>query len=458
MIAAGLRSLITPESMESVAAFCCDALFYGDTSWVFRRKEAVEILSENIIRHRQSVDFAPADLPSAGSEQDARHYVPMTLLRKEPGSFSRFDFIDESGRSLPLPTRAENAQVSAETLVDAARRVLGRPVGVGIVAELRLIAEAEKELALDVYTNVYLTPSGVLTNDADASERAALMANEDFRWLLRTLAYSSILVAEVPAAGAARRILRLCYDEEVPDVTRFRKKFARVGAWGYRLGWRGYMGQYLSPCIGAQSYHFELHAPPGVRLLEAGMTGTGLIARNPRRVHLYEEHAMRSRTVVAWAQFKIYGPGFVEAAALTAALVTASLIVCAIEAPRLASTNTSAPSLLLLFPGLVASYFARPVHALVTRPLNLARWALMGSAGLAYLAAGRLALISTVHPVHASGLRNFFTWLAALSVLPTVALFASWLLPFRLHGGMRSLWRRVLHKRDPGEAPGDPED
>jgi hypothetical protein len=420
-----------------------------------RRKETVEIVNETMIRHRQSFDFSIDELPDlpAAADGEARTLlVPVALLRKERGRFSRFDFTDEVGRTLPLPTRFENAQVSASTLVGAARAVLAG-IHPGVEAELRLIASAEKDLALAILRVAYQKPSDVFVNDADAPLRKRLVDHPSFTWLLRTLAYSSILVAAVSADGPRRRILKLSYDEQIADVTRVRAGWrlgARVAAWGYRLGWRGYIGEYLTPYIGARSYHFELHAPPGLELLEAGMTGAKPVRTDRHRVHLYEEHALSRRTAVAYAQFRVRGPGLVRTAVITAGLISVSLWVGRDEAARLAVTNTSAPSLLLLFPGLIASYLARPTHALVTRLLNLARWALLGSAGVAYVTAARLALITAGHPVGVSGLHRFLTWMAAISLVPTALVTASWLLPLRLSTWPRRAWRKIRGKTPPG--------
>ena len=233
------------------------------------------------------------DLPACVVDDRKHVHAPIAVLRKERGRFTRFDFTDETGRTIPLPTRSENGEISALTLSHAAHRIIGWGHA-GIEAELQLVATADKDLALAIYEYGYRAPTAVFAEDEDAPLRKRLMDDDRFRWLIRVLAYGSILVAQVEDTGIERRILKLSYDEQVADVTQLRKGGAlknRVAALAYRLGWRGYLAEYLSPHIGARSYHFELHAPPGMELLEAGLTGGQPVHSDRHRVHLYDESA-----------------------------------------------------------------------------------------------------------------------------------------------------------------------
>jgi hypothetical protein len=440
-------------SDRAVVALCCDMLLNGKTGWIRRRKETLEFLSETAIRHRLSLDFDVADLPIEERGNGAACKVPVTLLRKEPGRFTRFDFDDESGRSLPLPTLTQNATISAKVLQEGARRVLLPSVpSPELLAELALIARAERDLALAILRGAYLDPQGAIKTDSDAANRAKLVAHDDYKWLLRTLAYSSVVVADLTLDDCPRRIVKLSYEEQVADVTAIRKKRlrAKLGAWGYRLGWRGYVAQFLSPFVGACSYHFELHAPEGMELLEAGMSKSPADVEDRHRVHLYLHGAHRARTVVPYVQFRIRGPGFVGAAFLTSLLIVGSLAAAWHEASNLVDTTTSAPALLLLFPGLVATYLARPAHALVSRLLDLARWTLILCAGIAYLAAGRLALVTSAHPADEHNLRMWLGVSAIAAAALSLVLLASWLLPVRLNHPLRRQWRDWRLKRKRG--------
>jgi hypothetical protein len=415
---------------------CCDMLLDGKNDWIVRRKETAELLSEGLLRHKLSLDFFVGSLPATDVPNSVgMAFVPMTLLRKEPGTFTCFDLVDESGRSLPLPDRNRNADLSAGVLTEAAQRVLGH-VSAGLRAELRLIARTNKDDAVAIVRAAYESPEGPVAADADAVNRRRLWEHDRFQWLLRTLARSSVVVPHVELDGRPRRVLKLSYDEKITDVTLVGEQpqlRLKLRALANRFGWRGYVLTVFSPFVGASSYHFELHAPEGAQILTAGLAEMQQSERpDPRRVHLYLHDARAARSTVAWAQMRIRGPGFVGPAAITAVIITGALAVAAWRTPQLRDAATSAPALLLLFPGLVGTYLARPTHPLVNRLLNLARWTLALCTFLAFAAAGRMALVSAQHPTSETGLRWFFIGAAVVSAVCAVALAASCVLPRKL--------------------------
>lgn len=430
------RPHLSVASNADIHKKCCDLLLEGETGWIRRRKETASLITETRLHHRLSLDFLVAGLPTTRVGQTDMIFVPLTLLRKEPGTFTQFDLTDETGRSLPLPGRDRNAEISAGVLYQAAQKVLGEPISATLRAELGLIARAAKDNALQIVTGAYQSPEGALVKDTEAPVRRRLWRDARFRWLLVTLAQASVVVAVLPSDDRPRRIVKLSFDERISEVTELGQRGirARLDAWAYRLGWKGYLLQVHSPFVGAASYHFELHAPDGTELLAAGLepppsTANGTGPHDSRRVHLYLDDARDRRSSVAWAQFRIRGPGFVGAAAMTCLAITLSLAAAAYEAPKLVDTATSGPALLLLFPGLVGSYLARPTHPLVSRLLDLARWALILCTVIAYVAAGRLAIVSQAHASSAHSLRWFFGAAACCALVLTIALLVSWRMP-----------------------------
>jgi hypothetical protein len=432
-----------------------------DPAWVFRRKESVELLAATMVRHRMSLDF----IPPAGCD-----VVPVFLLRKATGQFTRFDLTDETGRSLPLPTRDENGALSAAVLVEAARQVLaGKSLKMTprLETELEFIATSDPDDSLAILRYRWpqdpeQTPwwSRLRRQVLEAIGRAPkppmeypenktlLRNNASLWWLLRTLAYSSIVAVPMEASdqpNQPRRLLKCAFDEEIQDLTQLgRAGIAEwlinlVGRAFLRLGWRGYQVDVVLPYAGARSFHLELFVPDGVQIIEAGLReGTIPRVSGPRkRVHLYIPHAEKSRTVAAFAQTRITGQGFTGSAFVAALSVSAVILAAWLLRDQYAGLAVGAgPSLMLLFPGLIATYLARAEHSFVTRHLRVARWVLVVSATLAYVAAARLAILNT--KTTPAELRAFFEPMFWISTVPTAMLLLSWRLPARLS----SRWRR----------------
>lgn len=110
---------------------------------------------------------------------------------------------------------------------------------------------------------------------------------------------------------------------------------------------------------------------------------------------------------------------------------------------EIAANPTSAPALLLILPGLIASYVARPdQHALTTRLLSSARRLLLGVALCAYIAAARVALAGGTPDggvelaAQAKSLEDWLCWLTAATVIFSVGLLVTW-----MRGKRRSLFR-----------------
>jgi hypothetical protein len=103
-------------------------------SWVKRRVEQIELVSDAAAKRRISVDFrldpdafGQAVVTEGKGEGNCRlHYVPLTLLKKAP--FANFDLRDESGMALPLLTKKKTAAIGAATLVAATQSMIVQQV------------------------------------------------------------------------------------------------------------------------------------------------------------------------------------------------------------------------------------------------------------------------------------------------------------------------------------------
>lgn len=414
-----------------------------DPSWVVRRKESLELLSEQHVRHRISVDF----MPPRGVD-----VVPLFFLRKAAGELACFDFHDEDGRSLPLPTREVNLARSRQLAIAAATDVLARArlrLTPRLRREIEFIATEQPDYAIAILRDRW--PQEGLTGRRSrrrpnhrgdrrpmrffSRAKRALWADPFFRWLIRTLAANAVVAVRVGASDR-RRVLKLVYDEELQPLFRapvdgiVANLMQRLRRATYLLGWLGYPLTTVTPHAGAQTFHLELQAPDGAEILAAGIHGEPRTWRRKRctSVHLYLPDARRARTVTAFAQLRVRGNGFVESALLISCAIAAAVAACWLGAGVLAGRDgDEAPSLLLLFPGVIATAVVRTEHPLARRLLRFARVVLLASATTAYVAAARLATIGRATDERT--LRACFGAAALVAALLAVALIATSVMP-----------------------------
>ena len=148
-------------------------------------------------------------------------------------------------------------------------------------------------------------------------------------------------------------------------------------------------------CVGGQTFHLEAEMPEGMGVASSlvGFTttdGTPLSdSKAPgRRIHLYVPGVEQARFGVAILSLRLQRAGFMGNALAACAAVTVVLLASVLAAPKLASANATVPTLMLFFPGLLATIVLQPTaHALTRRLLREARRAVFLCAIFAYLAA-----------------------------------------------------------------------
>lgn len=442
-------------SLASQAKSCL-ALLAADADWIVRRKHRVELLEPTLFRHHLSLDF---ELPANAAEIGrGRRLVPVTFMRKSPGDFFRFDLRDEVNRCLPFPTRTENGTLSAATLQLLARNIVGPgEFKRGLAEEIRYIAHASKSDALSLVINEWMTQPKPRWGRRQRlvrvrqGVRGTLAQNPDFWWLLRALAHSSIVALPIEGSVGDRRLIKLSFDEVVPDLTSgsARHPISLLRAASYGTGYRGFQTSFVIPWSTARSFHFEVHAPPGLEVIEAGLNGREPeVPANRAHIHLYApfeaKKAARNRVRTPYVQFRLRGTALSATAVFAAAGITALMWLCSHEASRLEGTGLGpSASVLLLFPALIASYLARPEHPLTAQLMRLARGVLFGVGLLTIFGAARLAIITTEHPATADDLRSYFMVLALVGGAGTALLALNLIFPLRLHSlvGRAVRWR-----------------
>jgi hypothetical protein len=142
---------LNTDRLDKIAKVNAALLASGGT-WVHRRKEVVDVLDETAVLRQVSVDFTlPETIDDAGStiirtptNGDPVYCPPLFVLPKRHAMVAdlmAFDLQDETGVSLPLMTRRDNACVSAETLVALSERLLnGDSLSPALANRLRNVA------------------------------------------------------------------------------------------------------------------------------------------------------------------------------------------------------------------------------------------------------------------------------------------------------------------------------
>lgn len=447
-------------------------LLYDDSSWIKRRKDSIVLLDDQWARRQVTLDFVLTDelRELANDEcQPLLFYVPLVLFPKKPRSFMRFDVHDEGDRSLPLMTRQENALVSVHALYAAARQAIGEKTNAHDVSAVEL----EDEIRKDLRAVAAATPDAALnarrllldTKDSLRGVRNALRASQRFKWFSLLLAENSIAVGQVLDDRRSRRILKLSYEERVVDRTHSVDHRDLPDARSSQQGLRAYPVVIRNPYIGSSTYHFEFEAPDGLeavgaRLLdERGNDLTGkaappspapapdedapdpeaaaidkLVAEagiepdrgtgEGTRVHLYLPDATLATEARVWIGLRVRRERFISEAAVAASAISVVLMAYVWFADQLVENGASAPALLLLFPGLIATLIGRAGgHFLISRLLRRARYLTFISGAYAFAAAFALVINGT-GPAASPGdlLRPVWILLFLFSLWPTLIL------------------------------------
>jgi hypothetical protein len=416
---------LTTARVAQIAKRCAEWLI-EPTSWIDRRKDTVRVLDDHSVRWQTSVDFGcrrdsdgiegacderPVEerngetpKPNGTEERNGEtpkpngteelYCAPLFVLPKQPSGYMAFDLTDETGRSLSLSGRADNARVTGEILVEMARRMLGTVDSddaqefEAMVTEIRKIAtDRPREAKLHARWQLKLL------QEDDAPPLWKRIAEherfERFAWWLRTAAEASVVVVLFRSHPAARKRIKLSYQSSVLTTERSLRR---------RVGWEPYAILLDVPWVEARGYHLEAAAPPGLRIEHAwlnddendeGVQGGDFT----RQVHLRRPEAITAGAGAGTLKLRVSGDGFLTGAWLAAFFVVAALLACVLTARAIAPNPAPAPALLLLLPGLLTSIVARPDrHALTTRLLSTARIVLIASGVVAYAAAVFVAL------------------------------------------------------------------
>lgn len=370
--------------------------------WVHRRVEQVDFLDDRSVRRRVSVDFElPANMPDREIAGTPIDLVPLALLRKRP--LVGFDLRDESGSTVPLLTREQNAFVAWSLLAavgEAAARNAGfsLPLPLDVLSDLRLLASEQPEKARSAF-KTFIKPR----KRESRFLRRALMKDEVFRSLAEALTENFMLLVLLEHESSRRRVLKYSYQEPLPfpAFRLFRRQSARRFFWflRVRLGLTAVPLDFEVPAMNeANTFHFEVESPRGLVVQSAEIVDdttdeilVEVAEPEGSRVHLYASSQVETTGATAWVWLQPAVSGLVRISAIFSVAVGYFLAAIALRAEYV--NPGPAMSLLLAIPGFLAIFIIRPGEHLLASRILLGFRSVVLLAGLLPLVAAVALLV-----------------------------------------------------------------
>jgi hypothetical protein len=392
-----------------------------------RRVESYSFVDQWNARKEVSIDFTVPTAPSAvRSANEDLLLVPLTQLPKR--TLTNFDLVDESGRSLPMLTRAQHQRVATEALfvlamdeLTAASTHGSKPQASG---ESQTPGQAQLTELRNICADITRARPGMADDALKAFYKAGLKSGGRSARLAQVFADSFYVLVAVPAEPGRRRVLKFSHDEQVGDPDPGRLTEIWRG-----LGWRAKPVIIAPIGLGDHpSYHLEVQAPPGLWIVRRDLLVTGLRTRSHRgpytraRFYLLTQPDSRAHAVVA---LRPQSSTLVRAAALVSwlALILLASVLFSLWWGGFEDNDTTMPALLLFLPGAASALLVRAgEHAMTTDMLWLMRVVTLAPSALAFI--GGLAVAALPHGSDA--LPYLFGGLALAAYVPTAMLTYAW--------------------------------
>lgn len=450
----------------------------GRPDWIRRHVETVALRTENAARRRLTIDVVLPPAPEASHpwRDGARlFYLPLTTLAKRPAR-TNLDLCDESGQSLPVLNRRENATITSVALRRAVERLVGGQVSPELNRSLRELARtpsADAEIAM-AYAITILQHEWPAVIDSRAYEA--------FQELLIHLSANWVLWTGAVGVPRERRVFKLGYDIALPQPRIPRQRphselitvITRTGESEYeredpgdrneRGNLRRFANRVTNPLgltsfdviverpyiRAAASYHLQVRAPDGVearrvrlfaRLRDPdGREIAPVAVAKGDTAHMYFSGLRVDTPGDASISFRVEARGLLSYSVVTTALITAMLLLYARYADELEAQPEVPGAALLIVPALLVSFGLRPgEHPVVARLLSGVRIVVLASGTLAVAAALALVGVRAGNADTDDTLRH----LGEISAALTSLLVVSWVLALERVEDLRRLARRA---------------
>lgn len=397
------------------------------TTWVHRRVESVSFRDDRWATRRVSVDLTVPSVEGALFGAGGSMLVPLTFLR-EKLVLRNFDCRDGAGNALTVLTRAENAMVRRDMLVEAAWSALGR-LDEGVVEAVAALARRTERRAL---------------RPEVARVCEVLRSRERFTVVNDLLHEQFLLLAWMDTRPGDRRLAKFCYDEELPFGKRRSRDVAAL------VGWRNETLEFPTRAAAfAQSYHFAANPPPEVMIdttdLIEIVTPAQIGLPEPEvwgeRGHLVASGLTVGLETKVRLELAARKDGWLQTAVVSAWVTVGLLLAGAwgfFRDPPSRDGSDPAAALVIGLAAFLPAVLARPgEHALAARLLSGVRLMLGVSAAVAVVAGARLAFFEP------AGVSLWWLVLAGIGLAPALALLGS-------YAHARKVTTRRSEPADPG--------
>jgi hypothetical protein len=227
-------------------------------NWVHRRIETIDFIDDETVRRTVRVDFTvPQNAPLMPGDGKAR-LVPIAELQKK--RHACFDICNHDGALLPMLTLTESSGLVSDGLIDVARRIAGRDIDPDVQKDLRLIAGGTRQEITSALARMHNA-----TQLSDELRHGLYRRSRAFNTLIRRYSHLFLMVIPVVDDPGSRHILEFSYEEP------FTKE---GGFWAFLVGEPAVVTFDAPAAAEAESYHFEVSAPEGVKVTDGELTPT----------------------------------------------------------------------------------------------------------------------------------------------------------------------------------------
>ncbi|HMG40769.1 MAG TPA: hypothetical protein VK611_05540 [Acidimicrobiales bacterium] len=389
-------------------------------SWVDRRVDNVELSGERSIRRHMSIDCrVPPPVTDLADEVGfGRFFVPLRFVTTK--QLLAFD-LRLGDRSVPLLTRHQSA-MAANAVLRAAIEQAELEITPDVVAAIERVAADDDPGAEAALQLLELTEPGRVGVDATPAELA--------HWAVTTFDANYLLLADVGLGELRRRTIFKITQEVGPALREAHGLPLRSG-----IALQPTSFVFDAPSVtSTSSYHFQFDAPDG--LVIAGGELFGAVADDPQRrsfgtsgtqgsvlgLHANNDDVPVADAYSAEVLVRPSPDGLLRSSAVSSTFSTVLLFLAASLAHRISLSNLDdSTALLLVLPGVVSTFLARPgEHYWVSRILRGVRALTLTNAIAVYIAAA-----APVTGVADDSVQAVWLACALVSLVPTTLLLTA---------------------------------